>query len=294
MKAMIEGILRSILIGLQVGMTLVLVSVGLTLIFGMMDVINFAHGSLYMLGGYFGLIATDVFGNFWVALLVAPLAVGLIGLLIEVVFLRPLYGRGALFHILLTFGVLFIIRGIVIEIWSRSLYNIPVPVILGGSTVLGPITYPTYRLFLLTISTLIVLGLWAVFRFTNIGNIMLACAYDDEMVNTLGIRVSRVYTGVFVVGAILAGLAGFLMGASASVHPNMDIEIIILAFAIVIIGGMGSFRGAVIGGLLVGLIESYFGLFASTWAAEMSIFILMAAILLWRPQGLFGTEEVGT
>lgn len=286
-------LLRVTLIGLQTGMTLVLVSVGLTLIFGMIDVVNFAHGSLYMLGGYFGLVAMDTVGNFWLAMLVVPVMVGVVGIVVEVFLLRPLYDRGPLPPILLTFGVFFVVRGGVVEIWGGDLQNIVAPALIQGSVSIGPVVYPRFRLFLLVVSTAIVFALWMVFRYTSIGSLMLASAHDAEMVDALGFRASRVFTGVFVIGSMLAGLAGFLAGARSSVNLGMDVDIIIVAFAIIIIGGLGSFRGAVVGGLLVGLVQSYFALFAPAYAAQMSVFLLMAAVLIVRPQGLFGVEEVG-
>jgi branched-chain amino acid transport system permease protein len=286
-------VIQATLIGLQVGMTLVLVSVGLTLIFGMMDVVNFAHGSLYMLGGYIGVSAMDAIGNFWLALLVVPLVVGLIGLVTEMVLIRPIYSRGPIFHILLTFGVFFVIRGLVTEIWGGDLLNIPAPALVDGSITIGPVVYPRFRLFQLLVSLAIVLLIWLSFRRTSLGSLMIASAHDPEMVDALGFKVSRIYTGVFAVGSMLAGMAGFLAGAQSSVNLGMDVDIIIVAFAIVIIGGLGSFRGAVIGGLLVGLVQSYSALFAPPYVAQMSIFLLMAIVLILKPEGLFGAEEVG-
>lgn len=282
---------RITLIGLQLGLTFVLITLGLTLIFGMMDVINIAHGSLFMLGAYFALSITQSFGSFWLALLVAPLLVGVVGVVIEVFSIRPLYGRDPLYHILLTFGLTLVMQGIVERVWGTNVHSIAVPPSLSGSVVVGSFTYPKIRMFVFLASVALVVLLWAVFKYSDYGVIMRACGHDSELVDSLGVDVSKVYTAVFGFGAWLAGVAGVLFGASRAVSPSMGTEIIIIAFAIIIIGGIGSFMGAVVAALLVGLLQSYGAFFIPSYV-NIVVFLLMAVVLLFRPSGLFGSPEV--
>ncbi|MFC6763754.1 branched-chain amino acid ABC transporter permease [Natrinema soli] len=287
---MVETIVRATLLGIQSGMTLALIAAGLTLIFGMLDVINFAHGALYMLGAYFGAVIGAAFGSFWLALLLAPLLVGVVGIAIEVLSLRPLYGRNPLYHILLTFGFAIMIQGAVVEIWGGQAKQIARPALLTGTVDLGLLNYPIYRLFVLAVSTLLIATVWLAIDRSNLGILMRASAHDTEMVNALGIDVSKVFTGVFVFGAVLAGVAGVLLGATRSVDPGMGMGVIIEAFVIVVIGGLGSFRGAVYTALLIGLVTAYGALIAPT-LTELFLFGLMAVVLMIKPNGLFGATE---
>jgi branched-subunit amino acid ABC-type transport system permease component len=286
----IATLLKTSLFGLQVGATLVLVTVGLTLIFGMMDVVNIAHGSLYMLGAYFGLSAVAVTGNWWLALLLAPLLVALVGAVMEIFTIRPLYGRDPLYHILLTFGLALITQGLVQDVWSAEIQNIPKPALLEGTVSLGIIVYPTFRLFITLTSLVVVAAIWLMFTRSNAGVIMRASGHDAEMVDALGVDVSRVFTGVFVFGAFLAGLAGVLLGTARAVSPAMGSNIIIQAFAIIVIGGLGSFRGAVIGALAVGLLNAFGSVYLPTMV-DLLVFVFMAAVLLVKPNGIFGQAE---
>lgn len=287
---MIESVLRATLLGLQLGMTLALVAAGLTLIFGMMDVINFAHGALYMLGAYFGVVLAEALGSFWLALLLAPLVVGLIGGAIEVLSLRPLYGRNPLYHILLTFGLAIMVQGLVVQVWGARSRRIAAPELFAGSVSIGPVTYPLYWLFVLVISTLLIGAIWLAIEKSDLGILMRASAHDTEMVNALGVDVKTVFTGVFVFGSVLAAIAGVLLGASRSVHPGMGFGVIIEAFVIVVIGGLGSFKGAVYAALLIGLVISY-GALIAPGLTELFIFMLMAIVLIVKPSGLFGATE---
>ncbi|MDL5360487.1 branched-chain amino acid ABC transporter permease [Halalkalicoccus sp. NIPERK01] len=287
---MIESVLRATLLGLQLGVTLALVAAGLTLIFGMMDVINFAHGALYMFGAYFGLLVAETLGSFWLALVIAPLIVGLIGAGIEVLSLRPLYGRNPLYHILLTFGIAIMVQGIVVQVWGARSRRIPAPELLTGSVSIGPVTYPIYWLFVLVLSTVLIGAIWIAIERSDLGILMRASAHDTEMVDALGIDVKRVFTGVFVFGAVLAAVAGVLLGASRSVHPGMGFGVIIEAFVIVVIGGLGSFKGAIYAALLIGLVIAYGALIAPA-LTDLFIFGLMAAVLIVKPSGLFGATE---
>ncbi len=287
---MVESIIRATLLGLQLGMTLALIAAGLTLIFGMLDVINFAHGALFMLGAYLGTVIAGQFGSFWLALLLAPLIVGVIGAAIEILSLRPLYGRNPLYHILLTFGIAIMIQGAILQIWGGQSRQISVPEILSGSVPIGPVNYPLYWLFVFVFSTILIGLVWIGIERSNLGILMRASAHDTEMVNALGIDVSKVFTGVFVFGAILAGVAGVLLSGTQSVHPEMGFNIIIEAFIIVVIGGLGSFRGAVYSALLIGLVSAYGALIAPT-LTELFLFLLMAVVLMIKPSGLFGATE---
>lgn len=285
-----DTLIRATLLGLQLGMTLALVAAGLTLIFGMLDVINFAHGALYMLGAYFGVTFATELGSFWLALALVPLLVGFVGGVIEVLSLRPLYGRNPLYHILLTFGIAIMVQGLVVEIWGAQSLRISVPTVLSGTLSYGPIRYPVYWLFVLVVSTLLIGIVWVAIAKSDIGILIRASAHDTEMVSALGFDVSKVFTGVFVFGAVLAGIAGVLLGASRSVNPGMGFGVIIQAFVIVVIGGLGSFRGAVYSALLIGLITAYGALIAPS-LTDLFIFTLMAIVLIAKPNGLFGATE---
>ncbi len=289
---MIEAttLLRATFLGLQLGMTLALIAAGLTLIFGLLDVINFAHGALYMLGGYFGVMVAGELGSFWLALVFVPVLVAIVGGAIEVLALRPLYGRNPLYHILLTFGIAIMTQGIVVEIWGAQSLRIPVPSALSGTLSYGPISYPVYWLFVLVVSTVLIGAIWFAIANSDLGLLIRASAHDTEMVDALGVDVSKVFTGVFVFGAALAGVAGVLLGASRSVNPEMGFGIIIQAFVIVVIGGLGSFRGAVYSALLIGLITAY-GALIAPGLTDLLVFALMAVVLLVKPSGLFGTTE---
>ena len=287
----VTSLIRATFLGLQIGMTLILITAGLTLIFGMMDVINIAHGSLYMLGAYFGLVLVQSTGQLWLAILIAPILVAVVGLAMEVITLRPLYGRNPLDAILLTFGLLILFEEAVRILWGAQVRLIEAPAIFDGSVNLGIIAYPSYRAFLLGISTVVVLAIWLVLTRTNLGILMRASAHDAEMIDALGINVSKVFTAVFVVGAGLAGLAGVLVGAQQGFEPTTGVQVIIEAFAIVVIGGLGSFRGAVAGALMVGLMQAYVAIIYPT-LTELSVFVLMTIVLLVRPTGLFSETTV--
>ncbi|WP_237561341.1 MULTISPECIES: branched-chain amino acid ABC transporter permease [Halostella] len=283
-------LIRATLLGLQLGMTLALVAAGLTLIFGMLDVINFAHGALYMLGAYFGVTVATELGSFWLALVIAPLLVAVVGGAIEILSLRPLYGRNPLYHILLTFGIAIMTQGLVVEIWGAQSLRIQVPDALSGTLTYGSLSYPVYWMFVLAVSTVLIGAIWLAISRSDIGIIIRASAHDTEMVDALGFDVSRVFTGVVVFGAALAGVAGVLLGASRSVNPGMGFGVIIQAFVIVVIGGLGSFRGAVFSALLIGLVTAYGALIAPS-LTDLFMFALMAVVLIIKPSGLFGATE---
>ena len=284
-----EAVLTQILNGLTIGAVLMLIAMGLTIIFGLMDVVNFAHGALYMLGAYLAVTTVGDTGHFWLALLVAPLGVGALGFLLEYVMIRPLYGRDPLLQVLLTFGVAVVLREAVEIIWGPRVQSLMPPAELSGSIDIFGIHYPSYRLAVLFIAFGIAGVVWIALRQTNIGLIVRAGSYDRDMVDALGVNVRRVFTGVFVAGAMLAALAGALIGPLRSVHPDMGNDVIVDAFIAVIVGGLGSVPGAVAGALLVGMAE-LMGALAIPGMAKAVVYVAVAIVMIWRPSGLLGGE----
>ena len=290
MEIHLSTILTSMLHGLILGMVLVIVAGGLTIIFGMLDVLNFAHGSLYMLGGYFGYTLAAWTGSFWLALLIAPFIVGFIGFLIEYFSLRPLYGRPPLHHLLLTFGISLIVQNAIKFIWGNDIYTVRVPSFLGGATALGAISYPAYHLFVLFFSMGMAVLLWLLISRTKYGVAVRAGTEDIETLEANGIDSRKLFTAVFVVGSALAAIAGAAVAPMRTVYPQMGIDIIIDAFIVVVIGGLGSIRGAVLGALLLGQAVQFGAVFL-TGFADAAIYIVMAVILLLKPSGLVAESE---
>ena len=284
-----EGILANVLNGLSWGMLLFLISVGLTTVFGVMGVLNFAHGSLFMLGAYFCMQFVRWLGSFWVGLLLGPPLVAVIAALIERFLLRPLYGRDVSFQLLLTFGLMLFLDDGVRIVWGAAYHVVNPPEILAGVIPLFSQTYPVYRIFLVILGPLVGVVLWAFFAFTRWGKILRAAAMDREMAEIVGVRVPVMFTAVFAFGAWLAALGGALAAPHQSVGPAMGERIIIESFIVVVIGGMGSFPGAFVGALILGLLNS----FGTTLLPDVQMalpYILLAIILLTRPRGLFGEE----
>lgn len=273
--------------GLAYGVLLFLLSVGLTLIFGMLDVVNLAHGSFYMLGAYAGLAIIGATGNFWLALVAAPFLVGAIGILIERTCLRGLYARGPLDQVLLTFGFIYLFDDVVKWIWGARIRSIPPPALFGGSVSLGGGMYPSYRLFVIVFGLLMAVGLWLLIERTRLGSIIRAGVFDSEMAGGLGINTDRLFTLVFGFGIALAGLSGVIAGPVQSAYPGMGVEILIRTLIVVVVGGLGSLKGSLVGSLIIGQAET----FGKAWipdAAMLIIYVVMAIVLLARPQGLFG------
>jgi branched-subunit amino acid ABC-type transport system permease component len=273
--------------GLAYGALLFLLAVGLTLIFGMLDVVNLAHGSFYMLGAYAGLVMISATGSFWLALLAAPLAVGLVGMGIERVCLRPLYRRPPLDQVLLTFGFIYLFEDLIKAIFGGKIRSIPVPALFASSVTVGDFTYPSYRLFVIAFGLTVAVALWLLLERTRLGSIIRAGVYDVEMTAGLGINIHRVFTGVFAVGAALAGLSGVIAGPIQSAFPAMGVGILIPALIVVVVGGLGSLKGSLAGSLIIGQAET----FGKAWLPEVAmliIYVVMALVVLLRPQGLFG------
>ena len=284
---LVSDLLAQALNGLSYGVLLFLLSVGLTLIFGMLDVVNLAHGSFYMLGAYAGLATVAVTGNFWLALLAAPLIVGAIGALMERTVLRPLYRRPPLDQILLTFGFIYIFEDLVKSIWGGTIRSIPPPDVFAGSVRIFGGAFPSYRLFVIGFGFAMAVVLWLLIERTRLGAIIRAGVYDAEMTAGMGINIHRVFTGVFAAGAALGGLSGVIAGPIQSAQPPMGATILIPALIVVVVGGLGSLKGSLVGSLLIGQAEVW----GKVWLPGVSmamIYFVMAAVVLLRPQGLFG------
>jgi branched-chain amino acid transport system permease protein len=273
--------------GIALGSVYALLAVGLSLIFGMLTVVNFAHGAFFMVGAFLGVYFLGITGNFWFSLLLTPLIVGLIGLITERFLVRPLYGRGIDYPLLLTFGLSYVLIDAMRFAFGIEGLPSSTPEALRGATNLGFGHFPTYRLFLIAITAIIMLALWLFIEKTKFGLIIRAGARDPEIVRVLGIDVSKIWLMVFGLGTAIAGLSGVLAAPTRAVNPEMGIPILAESFVVTVVGGMGSLPGAVIAGLLVGIVFSMTSLFAPAYA-EMSIFVLMAVVLLIRPQGFFG------
>jgi branched-subunit amino acid ABC-type transport system permease component len=283
-------LLPQLLHGLVFGAALGLLALGLTVIFGLLGVMNFAHGELFMLGAYAGLVVIGVTGSFWVALVAAPLIVGAIGAVTEVATLRPLYRREPLYGLILTFGLALVFREGIRQLFGGDMRRI-LPPIPGSSPVLG-MTYPNYRLFLLAIASVLLLAIWLFFTRTRAGILVRAAVQDAEMLDGLGVNVPRVFTWTFAGSAALASLAGLLLAPVFTVYPQMGVEMILLAFIVVILGGMGSMGGSVVAAVVIGITQSLLTLWMNPQRVAIAIFAIMILVLIVRPRGFFGREGV--
>lgn len=290
MDYLVAILLPQLLHGVVFGAGLGLLSLGLTVVFGLLGVMNFAHGELFMLGAYTGLAVIGVTQSFWVALIAAPLLVGLLGAVTEVLALRPLYRRAPLYGLILTFGLALVFREGARQIWGGNMRRI-LPPIPGSMPILG-MTYPTYRLFLLAASSVLLLAIWLFFTKTRSGLVVRAAVQDAEMLDGLGVDVSRVFTVTVAGSAALAALAGLLLAPVYTVYPQMGVEMILLAFIVVILGGMGSMGGSVIAAFAIGITQSLFSLWMNPQRVAIAIFAIMILVLIARPRGFFGREGV--
>ena len=284
-----------IITGIGIGSRLFLVAVGLSLIFGVLDVLNFAHGVLYMIGAYVAIVVVEsVVGSFVLGVVAAVVAVAVVGGALESVFIRRLYGRDEeiLDQLLLTFAFVLIIEAIVRFVFGSGGKSLTPPGVLTGTVPLGAgLSVPTYRGFVIVMAVLVLAGLLAVLRYTNVGRVVRATSSDREMARLLGIDVPRLYTGVFVVGAALAGLGGALAAPAESISSDLGNSVIIDAFVVVVIGGLGSFVGAFVGAMLIGVLTAL-GSEVVAGAGELFPFLAMIVVLVLRPTGLFGGAEV--
>jgi branched-chain amino acid transport system permease protein len=283
----LSTLLAQVFTGLVLGMVYVLLAIGLSLIFGLMTVLNFAHGALFMLGAYFGVFLLTYTKSFWIALIVAPLMVGALGLLMERFLIRRLYGRSPDDPLLLTFGLsLILVEGVKL-IWGKIGLTLDPPRALAGTVNLGFMSFPAYRIFLIGVTVAVLIGLYFFLGRTNIGLIIRAGSRDPLMVRALGIDLGRVWLVVFGIGTALAGLAGILAGPMRGAYAEMGVTMVIESFVVIVVGGMGSLFGAVVAGLLIGQVVGLTTLFVPK-AAEIMVFVVMAVVLLVRPSGLFG------
>lgn len=274
--------------GVQYGFLLFLVASGLTLIFGIMGVINLAHGSFYMIGAYLAFWLQRTTGNFAAALAVGLVVSVALGWLVERLLIRRLYLRDHLYQVLLTYGLILILNEGQRLIWGNDVHGLPMPAALAGSIRLTDAqAYPVYRLFMSACCIAVAAGMYLVIQRTRLGMAIRAGASNREMVEALGLDIDRLFAIVFSLGAALAALAGMLSAPISSVYPGMGEQILIFSFVVVVIGGIGSIKGALTGAMLIGLADT-FGRVLWPDLAGLTIYALMALVLIWRPQGLFG------
>ena len=283
--------------GIQYGLLLFLVASGLTLIFGIMGVINIAHGSFYMVGAYLAWSLMGWFGNFWVGLFAGVLVALFLGIALEWLFIRFLYDRDHLQQVLVTYGLILIFSELRSILWGDDVHSVPIPELLSGSIQLTEnLAYPIYRLWLSGVCIVIAILMYVGIQHTRLGMMIRAGESDRDMTKALGINIGLVYRFVFALGVSLAAFSGMISAPIASVFPGMGNQVLIVSFVVVVIGGLGSIKGAMVAALMVGLIDTFgkvlnvniLGINILPEMAGMSIFALMAIILMFRPQGIFG------
>jgi branched-chain amino acid transport system permease protein len=291
--------LIQLLNGVQYGLLLFLVSSGLTLVFGIMGIINIAHGSFYMIGAYLAWSLTGALGNFWIALPAGIVLSVAIGMFLEWLVIRWLYHRDHLYQVLLTYGLILVFEELRSVIWGDDVRGVNIPEILASSIRLTDNqSYPVYRLWISGVCLLVAALMYWVIAKTRLGMMIRAGASNREMVQSLGINIQVVYRIVFAAGLTLAALAGMIAAPVSAVFPGMGNQVLIICFVVVVIGGMGSVKGALIASLLIGLVDTFGkvlsleigGFKVLPELSSMTVYVLMAAILLWRPEGLFGRK----
>jgi len=283
--------LTQFLNGLVLGMILVLIALGLSIIFGLMGIINFAHGDMLLVGVYIAWAVNNLYDSWVLGLISAIITVSSIGFLIERVGLRPIYHKGPILQLLLTFGIAEVLRAGVQVVWGSTPKFFPPPEWASGSIDLGIISYPSYRLLVLSLTIVIAMSVYVFIHRTDYGLLIRAANYDREMVNTFGVDVKKLFLLTFVLGSALAGIAGALIGPIRGVNPLLGINLLIPAFVVVIVGGVRSLFGTVISGLFIGQIIVLTGIIDASFS-NIIIYIFMAVILFLRPEGLFGETEV--
>ena len=280
--------LIQVLNGVQYGLLLFLVASGLTLIFGIMGIINLAHGSFYMLGAYLAFSLTRFIPNFWLSIVVGIALAFAVGIILEWLVMRLLYHRDHLYQVLLTYGLILIFEELRSLVWGDDVHGVPVPAALAFSIPLtDTLSYQVYRLAMSAICLAIALGMYWLIQRTRLGMMIRAGSVNRDMVQSLGINIGLVYRLVFALGLALAALAGMLAAPISSVYPGMGNQVLIISFVVVVIGGIGSVKGALVAALAIGLADT-FGKVLAPQIAGMVVYLLMAAVLLWRPQGIFG------
>ena len=287
-------IMIQVMSGLSVGMFLFLVSVGMSLIFGVTRVVNLAHGSFYMVGAYMMVSLVEFlperWWGFWLALLLAPIGVALLGGVVEVALLRRIYHRDPLMQLILTFGLILVVSTLVLLVWGPDNKSVERPEALAGSVTLFGQFFPSYYLLVLVLAPLVAVGMWMVFYRTRWGMLIRAATVDREMLGALGVNVAALYTQVFVFGSWLAGLGGALAAPTVAVALGMDSDVLVNAFVVVVVGGLGSFAGSFISAVLVGVLQS-FGILIFPAISIVLLFAVMAVVLIVRPWGLLGRPE---
>ena len=287
----LQAMLSQLLLGLVNGSFYAMLSLGLAVIFGLLNVINFAHGALYMLGAFFAWMGVSYFGlNYWEVLVLSPLAVGVIGIIIEKAFLRWLYKLDHLYGLLLTFGITLLLEGLFRSIYGVSGQQFAVPDALGGATNLGFMILPNYRAWVVVASLVVCFSTWFVIEKTKLGAYLRAGTENPKLVEAFGINVPLMVTLTYGFGVALAAFAGVLAAPVIQVSPLMGSNLIIVVFAVVVIGGMGSIAGSILTGLGLGVIEGLTRVFYPQASATV-VFVIMAVVLMIRPAGLFGKEK---
>ncbi len=279
--------LIQLLNGLQYGLLLFLGASGLTLVFGIMGIINLAHGSFYMIGAYLAWSLAQLSGSLGMAILIGiPLTV-VLGILLETLVYRHLYDRDHLYQVLMTYGLILVFEELRSLIWGDDVHGVPVPELLAASIPLtDTLSYPVYRLAMSGICLLLALGMYLVIQKTRLGMMIRAGASNNEMVQALGINIKLIYALVFAMGTALAAFAGMIAAPISSVFPNMGGQVLIICFVVVVIGGIGSVWGALLAALMIGLVDTFGKVLVPDYAG-LAVYLLMAAVLLWRPEGLF-------
>jgi branched-chain amino acid transport system permease protein len=286
----LQAFLGQLTLGLVNGAFYAMLSLGLAVIFGLLDIVNFAHGALYMLGAFAAWIMLDKWGvNYWFALILAPLVVGAIGVVIERLFLKRLYGLDPLYGLLLTFGLALIFEGILRDQYGVSGQSYPVPDLLSGATNLGFMVLPNYRAWVVLASLAVCLGTWYLIERTRLGAYLRAGTENSKLVQAFGVNVPLMVMLTYGAGAALAALAGVLAAPIIQVNPLMGSNLIIVVFAVVVIGGMGSIMGSILTGLGLGVVEGLTRVFYPE-ASNIVVFVIMVIVLMFRPTGLFGKE----
>ena len=281
----------------QYGLLLFLVASGLTLVFGIMGIINLAHGSFYMIGAYLAWSLSGSLGNFWAAIALGIVLSVLLGMLLEWLLIRHLYRRDHLYQVLLTYGLILIFEELRSIIWGDDVHGVPVPDVLSASVPLtDTLEYPVYRLWMSGVCVVLAVLMYWLIQHTRLGMMIRAGASNRDMTQSLGINIQLLYRLVFALGVALAAFAGMIAAPVSSVFPGMGGQVLIICFVVVVIGGIGSVKGALVAALLIGLVDTFGkvveidigGFRVLPELAGMSVYLLMAVVLLWRPEGLFG------
>ncbi|MBI2961419.1 MAG: branched-chain amino acid ABC transporter permease [Betaproteobacteria bacterium] len=289
--------LIQLLNGIQYGLLLFLVASGLTLVFGIMGVINLAHGSFYMIGAYLAWSLSAYFGNLWAAIASGVVLTVLLGMFLEWLLIKKLYARDHLYQVLLTYGLILVFEEMRSVIWGDDVHGVQTPGVLSASLPLtDTLSYPVYRLWISAVCLALAVGMYVLIQHTRIGMMIRAGATNRDMVQSLGLNIQLVYRVVFALGIALAAFAGMIAAPVSSVFPGMGNQVLIICFVVVVIGGIGSVKGAMVAALLIGLVDT-FGKVVELQIGEikllpelagMTVYLLMAAVLLWRPEGIFG------